>query len=273
MKKVGICGCGFVGNAIQQFLLNLQDDIQLSVYDKYKNINNLNNLNKFECLLESDFLFICLPTSYNKELKSYDMTEINNTISLLSENNFDGIILIKSTVIPSYCSEMNNVYSNLNIIHNPEFLSASTAVVDFSQQKHIILGHTKQSISYVNSVETFYKNLFPSAVISVCSSEEAALTKLACNSFYSTKIQYFTEIYLLCTQMNVSYDIVKHLMLQNGWIHPQHTSVPGHDNQISYGGACFPKDTNALAQYMIANNIPSDVLQSVINERNKMRKI
>ena len=271
--KVGICGCGFVGNAIQQFLLNLQDDIQLSVYDKYKNLNNLNNLNKFECLLDVDFLFICLPTNYNEELKSYDMTEINNTLSLLSENNFGGIILIKSTVIPNYCSEMNNLYSNLNIIHNPEFLSASTAVADFSEQKHIILGHTKQSISYVNSVEKFYKNQFPLAVISVCKSEEAALTKLACNSFYSTKIQYFTEIYLLCTQMNVSYDIVKNLMLQNGWINPQHTSVPGHDNQISYGGACFPKDTNALAQYMIANNIPSDVLQSVINERNKMRKI
>ena len=158
--KVGICGCGFVGNAIQQFLLNLQDDIQLSVYDKYKNLNNLNNLNKFECLLDVDFLFICLPTNYNEELKSYDMTEINNTLSLLSENNFGGIILIKSTVIPNYCSEMNNLYSNLNIIHNPEFLSASTAVADFSEQKHIILGHTKQSISYINMIFNFYKNLF-----------------------------------------------------------------------------------------------------------------
>ena len=34
--KVGICGCGFVGNAILQFLLK-QNNIQTYVYDKFKN--------------------------------------------------------------------------------------------------------------------------------------------------------------------------------------------------------------------------------------------
>ena len=209
--KVGICGCGFVGNAIQQFLVNLKD-IELHVYDKYKQINS------FEYVLDSKLLFICLPTSYNEEFKSYDMTEINNTLSQLSLNNYSGLILLKSTVLPAYCSGINNLYSNLTIIHNPEFLSASTAIADFSTQKHIILGHTKQSISCVSVAELFYKNLFPSAVISICTSAEAALTKLACNSFYATKIQYFTEIYLLCERMNVSFDTFKNLMLQNGWI-------------------------------------------------------
>ena len=262
---LGICGCGFVGNAILQYLLK-QPDIKVNVYDKYKNINT------FEELLPCNVLFICLPTNYDEEFKSYDMTEINTTLSLLSDNNFHGIILLKSTVLPKYCSGINNLYSNLNIIHNPEFLSASTAVEDFSTQKHIILGHTRQSIPYINTVDILYKKLFPNSMISICTSEESALTKLACNSFYSTKIQYFTEIYLLCKNINVSYDNVKRLMLQNGWIDSHHTDVPGHDKQISFGGACFPKDINALTQYMIASNIPSDVLQAVINERNKMRK-
>ena len=266
--KIGICGCGFVGDAILQFLLTQQQsDIQLNVYDKYK------NLNTFECLLDSDILFICLPTLYNENLKTYNMTEMNTTLNLLSEHNFSGIILIKSTVLPGYCSTMNNVYLNLNIIHNPEFLSASTALVDFSTQKHIILGHTKQSISYINMIFNFYKNLFPSAEISICTSDESALTKLACNSFYATKIQYFTELYLLCEHLKVPFNNVKTLMLKNGWIDPHHTSIPGHDGQVSFGGACFPKDINAFNQYMIACNIPSEVLQSVINERNKMRVV
>ena len=166
---------------------------------------------------------------------------------------------------------MNNLYPNLNIIHNPEFLSANTALEDFSNQNHIILGHTKQSIEYINTIIHFYKNLFPQSEISICTSVESALTKLACNSFYATKIQYFTELYLLCEHMNVSYSNVKNLMLKNGWINPQHTSIPGHDGQISFGGACFPKDINAFTQYMIACELPSEVLQSVINERNKMR--
>jgi UDP-glucose 6-dehydrogenase len=235
------------------------------VYDKYK------KLNTFEYVLNSEILFICLPTDYSEEIKSYDMTEINNTLSLLSKNNFNGIILLKSTLLPNYCSSINNLYTNLNIIQNPEFLSAITAVDDFAKQTHIILGHTIQSINCISSVYNFYNKLFPSALISICTSEEAAVTKLACNCFYSTKIQYFTEIYLLCRHLNIPYDNIKRLMLQMGWIDPHHTSVPGHDNKISFGGACFPKDINALTQYMIVSNIPNEVLQSVINERNKIR--
>jgi|694.fasta_scaffold86738_4 UDP-glucose 6-dehydrogenase len=265
--KIGICGCGFVGNAIYQFLLNQkQIEIQINVYDKYK------YLNSFECLLDSDILFICLPTIYDEELKTYTMTEIDTTLKLLSEHNFSGILLIKSTILPDYCSTSNNLYSNLNIIHNPEFLSASTALADFSTQTHIILGHTQQSIAYINTITHFYKTQFPNAEISICTSEESALTKLACNSFYSTKIQYFTELYLLCEHMKVPYSNVKHLMLKNGWINPQHTSIPGHDGQLSFGGACFPKDIKAFTHFMMASEIPSEVLQSVIKERDKMRK-
>lgn len=263
--KIGICGCGFVGTAILQFLLNSKQT-QVNVYDKYK------KLNTFDCLLNSEILFICLPTNYQEDLKTYNMTEIDTTLKLLSEHNFSGIILIKSTILPDYCSTMNNLYPNLNIIHNPEFLSANTALEDFSNQNHIILGHTKQSIEYINTIIHFYKNLFPQSEISICTSVESALTKLACNSFYSTKIQYFTELYLLCEHMNVSYSNVKNLMLKNGWINPQHTSIPGHDGQISFGGACFPKDINAFTQYMIASQLHSEVLQSVIRERDKMRK-
>jgi UDP-glucose 6-dehydrogenase len=62
------------------------------------------------------------------------------------------------------------------------------------------------------------------------------------------------------------------MMLQNEQIHPSFTNVPGHDGQISYGGLCFPKDTNALNQYMIRNNIPNELLEGCIKERNKMRK-
>jgi UDPglucose 6-dehydrogenase len=60
-------------------------------------------------------------------------------------------------------------------------------------------------------------------------------------------------------------------MIKNGWINNQHTDVPGSDGELSYGGYCFPKDTNALLQYMKRNNVPSDVLDATINERNKMR--
>ena len=60
-------------------------------------------------------------------------------------------------------------------------------------------------------------------------------------------------------------------MLKNGWINPMHTTVPGPDGEISYGGLCFPKDTNALNKYMKRENTPNKVLEACIKERNEMR--
>ena len=274
--KIGICGVGFVGSAIMQCLANYKDKFSIVAYhivayhivayDKYK------NLNTFEMLLESDICFICLPTLYDAEKKTYDTIELDKTLSLFSELVYQGILLIKSTVLPEYCSKMNNVYPNLRVIHNPEFLSARTALEDFSNQNHIILGYTKQSEDSINKVVDFYKTIFPLALLSVCPSEESELTKLACNSFYALKVQFFTELYLLCQTLNVSYEEVKTMMLKNGWIYPQHMSIPGHDGQLSFGGACLPKDISALNEFMKDLQVPHKVIEAAITERNEMRE-
>jgi len=113
--------------------------------------------------------------------------------------------------------------------------------------------------------------LFPYAVISLNTPEESALTKLACNSFYACKVQFFTELYLLCERTRVDFNTIKGLMLNNEWINPMHTTVPGPDGQISFGGACLPKDINALNQYMLFNSAPNGVINATILERNDMR--
>ena len=91
------------------------------------------------------------------------------------------------------------------------------------------------------------------------------------NCFYSVKIQFFNELYLLCEKMGCDYNNVKNLMLKNKWINPMHTDVPGPDGKLSYGGYCFPKDTNALAEHMKRENVTCKVLEATIAERNEMR--
>jgi UDPglucose 6-dehydrogenase len=266
MLKIGISGFGFVGGAINSFLNN-KSFIELCVYDKYKKIND------FDSLIDTELLFICLPTLYDDTLNKYNMTEIDDTLNKLNEKKYNGIILIKSTVLPDYCDNQNNLYPNLIIIHNPEFLSAKTAIEDFANQTHIILGYTKKSYEHIDKVFEFYHSIFPKAKISITTSTESALVKLGCNSFYAVKIQYFTELYLLCQKLNISYDSVKNMMLNNDWINKMHTEIPGHDNHISFGGSCLPKDISALSKYMEELNIPNDVISSTIKERNTMREI
>ena len=96
--------------------------------------------------------------------------------------------------------------------------------------------------------------------------------KIFVNSFYAVKVQFFNEIHDLCKKLDTNYETVVKLMLENGWINPMHTAVPGPDGKLSYGGACFPKDTQALYGSMLENGSICEVLGATISERNKMRK-
>jgi len=116
-----------------------------------------------------------------------------------------------------------------------------------------------------------YSLYYPDAHISICSSDESESMKIFCNTFYAVKIQFFTELYILCKKLGFSFETIKKLMLKNDWINPMHTNVPGSDGMVSYGGYCFPKDTNALLAFMKSNECPSSVLASTVEERNKLR--
>jgi len=319
MWNIGIIGLGVLGNAIYETFKKYSNGCDSSndgcdstikhiktlvSYDKYKGIGSI------ESIKDCDIVFLCLPTEYSDTLSQLNVGEIDTVCKQLVELKYSGIILLKSTVEPGTCELLNAKYTNLKIIHNPEFLTARTAQYDFAHQSHIILGLT--SYSHVDStmyIAKFYSAIFnvvmfngiiknnivendndndndndtnngdlsciPSnadaPIISICSSLESETIKLACNSFYATKIQFFTEINLLCSKIGIEYNNVKNKMLMNGWINPMHTNVPGHDGQISFGGACFPKDINALNSFMQKNNIVHRVINSVVIENKEMR--
>jgi len=263
--NIAIIGLGFVGNAIYK-TLKLKKIDNIVVYDKFKN-GGIGNIN--ECL-NSDIMFLCLPTLYDIKLKKYDLVPIEDTLKYLKKNNYKGLAVIKSTITPGTTNELSKKY-NLNLCHNPEFLSAKTAFDDFLNQNHIVIGKSINCNKF-ELLEKFYKKHWPDAEISICSSDESETVKLGCNCFYSVKIQFFNELFLMCSEGNYDFEKVKNIMLKNNWINPMHTNVPGTDGKLSYGGYCFPKDTNALASYLDNKKLPNLVLKSTIEERNLMRK-
>ena len=263
-SSIGIIGLGFVGGSIlKSFQIK---GINVEGYDKYKN----GGIGKFENMYQKEFLFLCLPTLYNNELKKYDLSSIEETCKLL-ENKYSGIVIIKSTVEPETTYMLSEKY-HLKIIHNPEFLSAATAFEDFHNQTHIVLG-TGPNISNteLQTLKNFYLSHYPEAEISLVTSNESESMKIFVNSFYATKIQFFNELYLVCQENSCDYNVIKNLMLKNKWINPMHTQVPGSDGSLSYGGACFPKDTQALLEYMKRKKSRHQVLQAVVDEREEMR--
>ena len=265
--KIGIIGVGFVGRAM--FRSFKEKEVNIFGYDKY---NKTIDMGPLEKSLENDVLFLCLPTLFDKNKNMYNKDAIYETCNFLNDNNYKGVVVLKSTVEPQTVNSLCDKYKNLEFAHNPEFLTARTAFHDFHNQTHIVLGRSKRcSNDNFNKLYSFYAQYYPRASITICNSNESECMKIFVNSFYATKIQIFNEFYLLCEKMGINFNNVKDIMLKNKWFTPHHTHVPGPDGKLSYGGACFPKDTSALLQTMLKNNTNCEVLKSVVKERSEMR--
>ena len=79
------------------------------------------------------------------------------------------------------------------------------------------------------------------------------------------------ELYDFCKKIDIDFEKVKELMLENKWINPMHTDVPGPNGQLSYGGMCLPKDSEALLNCMKYFGSINGIIDTSIKERNLMR--
>lgn len=259
---VGIVGLGVVGDAVNRCLIS--KSVTTVVYDKYKNIGSITDI------LNTDIVILCLPTPYCEKLEEYDTSELFDTCEKI--RGYTGVVAVKSTVLVGTSDRLTDV-TGLNIVHNPEFLSAKTAYEDCVNQKHTVVGTTKAlSNDSLQTYIDFTQLCFPDTEISVCTSKESEFMKLTANSFYATKIQFFNEVYSLCQKTETDYNKVVELVVKNGWVNPMHTVVPGHDGLLSYGGMCLPKDTMAMHKFMKKHNSPHAVLEATVKERRDMRQ-
>ena len=263
---IGIIGLGFVGSAIyKSFELKGQD---VYGYDKFKDCG----IGIFEKIIETKICFLCLPTLYDSESGEYNKKSIIYTLDKLRDNNYKGLVVIKSTVEPETTDYLSVKYPTIKLCHNPEFLSARTAFTDFHTQTHIIVGKPhNRTENDILELYDLYTKYFPDANLSKCSALESESVKIMCNTFYASKIIIFNEFYLLCKENGANFEIVRDLMLKNKWINSMHTNVPGTDGSFGFGGACFPKDISALLKYMKRKKIPNSVIESVFEENKIIR--
>ena len=125
---------------------------------------------------------------FNNETRQYNKDAIYEICEKLKENNYSGLVVIKSTVEPETIDILSDVFPMLKFCHNPEFLTARTAFDDFHNQKHIVLGKGENCLdSDIDTLATFYKKYYLDAKISRCLSLESESMKIMCNSFMQVK--------------------------------------------------------------------------------------
>ena len=55
-------------------------------------------------------------------------------------------------------------------------------------------------------------------------------------------------------------------------ITPSHMQVPGPDGELGFGGACFPKDTEALLYSAHVVGVSMPILHAAVKSNNNKRK-
>ena len=269
MKKVGIIGNGFVGNAVYQ---NVRDKAETKVYDVDRN----RSLNTFEEVLQQEYIFVCVPTPMKKD-GSCDLSILeklfedisNKDLELFEERTF----IIKSTVPIGTTKKLVEKYPLLWIVHNPEFLTARNAVNDLAKADRTIIGGDSLLTGRVAKLYWGYVYYGQDPEIIQCSSDESEAIKYFSNVFLAYKVAYFNKVYDVCEKLGMEYKNVRKGITTDPRIGKSHTQVPGIDNDRGFGGTCFPKDLNSLIHQMESHDINADMLTEVWLYNESIRKV
>jgi len=261
MIKLGIVGYGFVGKATDW---GFNKKAEKFIVDPKLN-TTIEQLSDFD----PEIIFICVPTPMGDD-GNQDSAIIEEVYEQLVNLCPKAIKVVKSTVLPSILSKLHK-YDD-KIIYNPEFLREKHANSDFVNSDMIIFGGdrniaTKVSKAYLNHSRCVTKEHFFTDL------ESASLIKYSINTFLASKVIFFNEIHAIFEKLEVSdnWNSLKNIISKDKRIGISHMDVPGHDGRKGFGGACFPKDSNALVKY--AENIGIDLssLKTVIRTNNKIR--
>ena len=265
-KKIGIIGNGFVGSAVRYgFSPNVGVDADVKVYDKNPN-KSTHTLE--EVVTESDVIFLSVPTPSNQD-GSMNLDIVDSALTDISKYNFDGIILLRSTVVPGSTKKLKDKYSNLRIVFNPEFLTERSANFDFINQSRFILGGSSDDVIEVS--ELFRERFGSSLSIVQTNYETAELIKYMTNTFFATKISFLNDMKILADKCGVIWEDAVEGFVRDGRIGHSHLNVPGHDGKYGFGGSCFPKDIQALINFGESLGVNMRVLKSAWETNLKVR--
>ncbi|MHA1262324.1 MAG: hypothetical protein ACTSSA_09520 [Candidatus Freyarchaeota archaeon] len=246
--KIGIIGLGAVGGTIYKVLQMYHEEVR--GYD----IVPEKSRNTLEEVLECESVFVCVPT-VGGENGRLDTTHIMSNLNLLVEKNYQGLVILKSTLPIGFFKQLPNY--DLDIVFNPEFLHAQTAIQDFINPPFIIASG-KSASKLMQILYWIPKNKFH-----IVSHETAILTKLIMNAYAATKISFVNEIERICDKHNVNPEtIMSFLRLEGRCAEPY-----SHTRLGFFAGTCLPKD---LMEMITAN--PDSILLRAVHEVNELTK-
>ncbi len=136
--KIGIVGLGVVGSATKYGFSKLGHEVVA---------HDLKLNTRLRDVLGTEICYICVPTPSSAD-GSCDTSIVEEVVESLIEENYEGVIAIKSTVSPGTTEKFIKKYENSSICFVPEFLRERCAEVDFTEKHDLCIVGTHSEEVY-----------------------------------------------------------------------------------------------------------------------------
>lgn len=257
LPKIGVVGAGYVGGTIAK-AYELNANVICVDADPTKSTGTWSDL------MDCEAVFVCVP-SPSKPNGECDTSILNSVLYMLKDYN--NVIISKVTAPPEAYERLQEVYPNL--VHVPEFLTAANALQDFVKEEYAIIGG--RVLAFQRETERILKIAQPLKACAYTSIGEAALSKYIINSFLATKVVFMNEMYDLADSLGYDWRKVATLINKDERIGNSHYHVPGPDGSFGFGGACFPKDTEAMVKFANKKNVNLNILKTALKKNDLLR--
>lgn len=271
--KVAIIGTGYVGLPTGVGLAELGNEV-VCVDKIEQKINDLNNgkltlyedgidelfqkhlknksltftLDMKAAVKGADVVMLAVGTPPHPVTKEADLKYIYAAAEELAQY-LDGytVVATKSTVPVGTGDEVEAIIKKVNptadydVVSLPEFLREGFAVHDFFHPDRIVIGANSEKARSV--LKKLYAPFEGKTEFLYVNRKSSETIKYASNAFLAMKIHYINEMADFCEKAGADIrEVAKGMGLDSRIGKKFLNPGPG------YGGSCFPKDTNAMAQ-------------------------
>jgi UDPglucose 6-dehydrogenase len=178
------------------------------------------------------------------------------------------LVCLTSTVMPGTTGgpvrEMlekasgKRVGADFGLCYSPEFIALGSVIRDFLNPDMLLIGESDTRAG--DTLASLYAQVCQNKpAVARMAFVNAEVTKLAVNTYVTTKISYANMLARICERLpGANVDVITSALGLDTRIGPKYLK-----GAVSYGGPCFPRDNLALAQLAQQLGVPPDLAQTV----------
>ena len=204
---------------------------------------------------ETEITFVVVPTPSNADgafSLEYVAAAMESIGQALQEKSEYHLIILASTVLPGSTeffvkprleeASGKQCGSGFGLCYSPEFIALGSVLRDFLNPDFLLIGESDSRAG--QRLADFYRDgMQLQAPVARMSAVNAELTKIALNTFVTTKITYANMLAEICERLpGGDVDVVTGALGLDRRIGSKYLK-----GALGYGGPCFPRDNHALA--------------------------